>query len=308
MKDISKQFLIESEKNLRAIVMPSEDDLFGDSSSFFDGENAIIDLFTQFSSFEIDDINQILDSTDEFFDFLMSTKTYQTDRLVKKAIDQARRSLRRDMRVFFHESKFANTVYELSPTSPQNSHILDVGPGEVPYSSLVLATETKKVSAMDKSFLFSIESLKQMNVNAFNTYFDQNTNIDDYDFVVGSCPCTAIPYIVDKCVKQNKPYFILLCDCATYSTQIPIMNDFAMQKKFTWNQILPELDPNIKFYDDYAFNLDASPEQVKAVIEQVNDPYTQNKLKSIKPRRLILDEPDTLVLKPTSNGYEWVKE
>ena len=167
MKEISKQFLIESQDKLRTIVMPSEEDLFGNSSYFFSGENGIIDLYTQFTSFEIDNIYQILDLTDEFFDFLMNTKAYQTDRVVKKAVDSARRNIRRDMRVFFHESKFANTVYELSPTKPQNAHILDVGPGEIPYSSLALATQTKQVSAMDKSFLLSVESLKRMNVNAF---------------------------------------------------------------------------------------------------------------------------------------------
>lgn len=308
MKEISKQLLIESEDKLRAIVLPSEEDLFGNSSYFFNGENGIIDLYTLFTSLEIDNVYEVLDKTDEFFDFLINTKTYQTDRIVKKAVDSARRSIRRDMRVFYHESKFANTVYELSPTHPQNSHILDVGPGELPYSSLALATQTKQVSAMDKNFLFSIESLKRMNVNAFNTYFDQNTNIDNYDFVVGSCPCTAIPYIVDKCVKQNKPYFILLCDCATYSTTIPIMNDFAKKRKFTWNQVLPEIDPHIKFYDDYAFNLDATPEQVKAVIDQVNNPNTQNKIQSIKPRRSMLDEPATIICQATTNGYEWIKE
>lgn len=308
MKDISKQFLIKSEEKLRTIVMPSEDELFSDSSCFYGGEKGIIDLYTLFTSLEIDDVNQILDSTDEFFNFLINTKAYQTDRLVKKAIDQARRSLRRDMRVFFHESKFANTVYELSPTNPQNAHILDVGPGEVPYSSLVLATKTNQVSAMDKSYLFSIESLKRMNVNAFNTYFDENTSVDDFDFVVGSCPCTAIPYIVQKCVEQNKPYFMLLCDCATYNTSIPILNDFAKKRKFTWNSILPEIDPNIKFYDDYAFNLDATPEQVKNVISHIFDPHTIQKLPSIKPRRAMLDEPNTMILQATPNGYEWTKE
>ena len=308
MKDISKQFLVDSEKNLRAIVMPSEEDLFGNSSYFFSGKNGIIDLYTLFTAYEIDDVNQILDATDEFFDFLIETKAYQTDRMVKKAVDSARRNIRRDMRVFFHENKFANAVYELSPSAPINSHILDVGPGELPYSSLVLATKSKQVSAMDKSYLFSIESLKRMNVNAFDIYFDQNTNVDDYDFVVGSCPCTAIPYIVEKCAKQNKPYFLLLCDCATYNTNIPILNEFAQQRKFTWNSILPELDPSIKFYEDYAFNLDATPEQVKSVIEHINNPNTQNKLKAIKDRKTMLSEPNTMILQATKNGYEWIKE
>ena len=39
------------------------------------------------------------------------------------------------------------------------------------------------------------------------------SDISDYDIVVGRAPCTAIVPIVTLCKEANKPYIILLCDC-----------------------------------------------------------------------------------------------
>ena len=311
MKETSKQFLQYAVSHLETMISPDTIELYDKGSIFPSDANPIVALFTEYTTYEIDNYENIINSTNEFFDFLTKSEPYKTDKFAKFLIGQAQRTITRMINKFSYENngqKFANLVYTLSPTNPQKSHILDVGPGEVPYSSLALATGTKQVSAMDESFLFSNDSLKAMNVNSITQYFDQNTNIDDYDFVVGSFPCTAIPYIVQNCAKENKPYFLLLCDCATYSKHIPILNDFAEIGKYTWKSILPELDPKITMFDDYAFNLGATEEQVKRVISKINLPNVQKLLPTISADQLVFDSADVNVSISDTSCSTWTKE
>lgn len=315
MKEISKQFLSESIDYLRAFISPELIDRFNKNSFLPSKENPIIELYSNYSSLEIDDYNRIIDATKEFFDFLTNSNIYQTDKFFAFAIHHAKKVITRMVSRFSYENsgqKFANTVHNLSPTKPENAHILDVGPGIVPYSSLALATSTKKVSAMDDFFLFSNQSLQAMNVNAIEEYFDQNTNIDDYDFVVGSCPCTAIPYIVQKCKNQNKPYFLMLCDCATYSKKIPILNEFAELGKYTWSSILPEIDPKITIFDDYAFNLGSNPDLVKRIILNSNNAKKHNRLPTFYADKILFDSADIQIkasdLTQSTLSLEWFKQ
>lgn len=292
MKDISKQFLIEATKNLRDFI-PPEIVLRFDRNSFLPSkENPFISLFYEYSGLEIDSYDKIINATNEFFDFLRSTKDYQCDKVIAYMINHASKIITRKVNRFAYENlghKFANTVLTLSPTKPENAHILDVGPGIVPYSSLALGQEANKVSAMDEAFLFSNQALASMNVLAIEQFFDQNTNIDDYDFVVGSCPCTAIPYIVQKCKAKNKPYFLILCDCATYSKNIHILDDFAKRKLYTWDKILPELDPQITLFEDYAFNLGDSPELAKRFLSKNYIPHMKRRVPKISADKLVFD-------------------
>ena len=134
----------------------------------------------------------------------------------------------------------------------QGGHLLDVGCGRVaPLSSINLAENTRLVSAMDKHLL-SPTTLAKLGVNPIYGYFDQKTDVENYDFVTGRTPCGAIQSIVENCSSNNKPYFIETCDC-----QLP--------SEKTWRQVLPEIDPNIKFFKDYAFNVDATAQQVEAI-------------------------------------------
>ena len=313
MKVISKQFLSDAVSNFEALISSNTIDAFTKGSIFPSDQNPIVELYTNYSALEIDKYDKIISSTNEFFEFLTNSKIYETDEFAKFLIDQARLSIIRMINKFAYENlgqKFASTVFTLSPTSPNNAHILDVGPGKVPYSSLSLATSTKKVSAMDESFLFANESLRAMNVNPLETYFDKNTNTDDFDFVVGSYPCSAIPYIVSKCSKENKPYFLKLCDCAINDKTLEILDEFAASGMYSWKKILPVLDPKIKFFDDYAFNIEASPEQVKRVLASTHSPHKNNILPTITASQLTFDISDTNIsfAEYSANETSWSKE
>lgn len=265
----------------------------------------IIELYTMYTGIEIVDYERIIDATNEFFDYLISTNAFKNSRQMQSATLAAQNVITPKIAKFSYntfEKMFAETILELSPTSPQNSHILDVGPGIIPYSSLAIATEAKNVSAMDKEFLFAIESLKAMNVNAIDMYFDENTSIDDYDFVVGRCPCSAIPHIVKKCKEANKPYFLELCNCALPNRKI-YLRDEHFREVYSWKNVLPDIDPNIKFYEDYAFNLDASPEQVKSVISKIHESVKPSKRFEVPAKKLVLPA-NTVITTSTSKNEE----
>ena len=272
MKDISKKLL---------------DDAI--SNNFLLCRDDVVDLFTLYTGLEIDAYAKIIDASNEFFDYLEASDNYYKNRQFQTAVKSAENYIANKMIKFSYntfEKKFAEAVLEISPTKPENAHILDVGSGKVPYSSLAMATEAKKVSSMDKDFLFAIESLKAMNVDALDMYFDATTPVDDYDFVVGKCPCSAIPHIVAQCVKANKPYFMELCNCALPNRKFYIRNN-DFEESYSWKNVLPDVDPNIKFFDNYAFNLDASPEQIKKIVDDINNSVIQSNRFKVPALKLV---------------------
>ena len=64
---------------------------------------------------------------------------------------------------------FTNVVTALAP-SKQDSKLLDVGAGDIPFSSITLAKDFKDVTAMDKLIL-SNQCLARFNVQGKNEYF-----------------------------------------------------------------------------------------------------------------------------------------
>ena len=268
----------------------------------------VVELYKLFSAVEIDAYEKIIDSTNDFFDYLTNHLLYATNPKFKVAVDSAQNVIQPMANKFGHstfESKFAETVLELSPTRKSDTHILDVGPSKMPYSSLAMATEAKKVSAMDKEFIFAVESLKNMNVDALEMFFDEKTSIDDFDFVVGKCPCSAIGHIAAACAKANKPYFLEFCNCAVPNRKTWIRDEHG-NEVHTWKNVLPDIDPNVKFYDNYAFNLDASPEQVKEVVERIHGEILQSKRFKVPASKIIIPTSDIVTTTVSVDGWKKV--
>ena len=159
--------------------------------------------------------------------------------------------------------KLSETLYDNG-----NSKILDVGAGGIPLTSFLFTTSFDDVSSMDK-FLLSEDFLKSQNINPINKYYTKHTDISDYDFVVGRKPCSAIPSIVETCSKANKPYFLELCGC-----HLDHMKLADGTTPSSWEEVLPEIDPNIAFIQDYAFNIDASESQIVKIIEHTSPQFS----------------------------------
>ena len=105
----------------------------------------VVELYKLFSAVEIDEYEKIIDSTNDFFGFLRGHLQFVINPKFKVAVESAESIILPMANKFGHDSfekKFAETVLELSPTRKSDAHILDVGPGKMPYSSLALATET----------------------------------------------------------------------------------------------------------------------------------------------------------------------
>ncbi len=154
---------------------------------------------------------------------------------------------------------YTDLVTAFSP-SKERTKILDVGSGDIPHSSIILAKEFKNVTAMDKLVL-SNPCLENFNVTGRSEYFDDDTNVEGYDFIVGQRPCTAIESVVKNASSANKPYFLELCNCE--------LTEIAQREGIYrgWEDILPEYDKDIKFYKNFAFNLDTRPSLVGHLIE-----------------------------------------
>ena len=69
---------------------------------------------------------------------------------------------------------------------------------------------------------------------------------------------------------------------------------------------MPDIDPNVKFYDNYAFNLDASPEQVKAVIDKIHGSIVQSRRFQVPASKLIIPSSEIVTTTNVSTG-EWKK-
>ncbi len=211
---------------------------------------SIEDIFVSaqnFKQFILDNIDLIHSNNNLTKERILSLLTHKCEKLKKKILTYCGLT----------QQQFAEVITKLTG---KNSKILDVGAGEIPYSSILLA-ENSPVATMDKNFQLSNKTIKNLNVTPVEEYFTTGTKISDYDIVVGQRPCSAIANMVSECVKQNKPYFIELCNCHIPPSRTP-------GKPATWETVLPEIDAYVRFYGDYAYNIDATPEQVEKIIEE----------------------------------------
>ena len=232
------------------------------------GDYNIDDLFILFSELEINKLSDIKNALNEFISFVETHieyfRSYNASAL-KKALPTHISVFKKVMPSLFQTRDkvnirtFSEIIKKISP-SKRNTKVLDVGPGSFPYSTILMAKYFNNSTAIDDKFYLSDKSLASMNVSLIKKYFKENSNIDNFDFVVGRFPCSAILPIVKVCSKYNKPYFIELCEC-----DAPYIDDdtFGIDG---WKKFLPSIDPKIQVINGYAFNIDATPKQILNII------------------------------------------
>ena len=159
-------------------------------------------------------------------------------------------------------SEFADMVETFAPS--KNASILDVGAGEIPATSIYLAEKFDSIVSMDNAFITPTQALENMNVDPRLMFFDKNTPVSEYDFVVGKYPCSAIIPIITQCAKEGKPYLIKLCGHDVPSKRPGKRDDW----REGWRETLPDIDEYIQFYDEYAFNLGIPTDFVEKVIDE----------------------------------------
>lgn len=164
----------------------------------------------------------------------------------------------------------------------KGDHVLDVGPGEMAGSSILLSKKHDKVSAIDQTFALSTKSLADIGVDASERYFTDSTPVEQYDAVVGRHPCSAILNMVRLASKANKPYIIELCECDmpgfynVLSYDMPDIDKIdvrpllkrvvydsvngKIRSYFDWSDILPLYDSKAKVVGNFVTNLDLTNE------------------------------------------------
>lgn len=229
----------------------------------------IYDLFMGlYAEQEFSSKETLLGGINEFFDYLKDIVPYiryNQNTILLGNISNVIESTRKRILNIFNEKTFSEPADFVSNVGTvlgtNNVNLLDVGPCPTAASSILFGSKLKRVTAMDSHFYLSLQALKNMNIVGLQQYFNDKTNVSDYDIIVGRAPCTAIKPIVTACAKDNKPYFVLLCDCALPD------NAKTDAESLGWENVLPEIDPNVRFHGRYAFNIDATPEQVKKIIK-----------------------------------------
>ena len=236
-------------------------------------------LFRAYENREINTFDDVLIATQAFLTFLHINKKRILKKMkdiYKEDFDNELECLIRTFDIFSDPHilnsqvkfvKIANVLY-----SPQNSKILDVGPGAFPITSYLFTDIYDDVHAMDK-FLLSDDFLKSQNITPHSEFFTQLTDVSDYDYIVGKRPCSAIENIVTNSAKANKPYLIELCGCELDKYVLP-----DGTHPHTWEDILREIDPNISFVQDYAFNIDATQSQFLRLLEENNPIFEKEKI------------------------------
>lgn len=259
----------------------------------------LLELYRLYSMTEIENFKDFKESPKNFSSFLSENtdmlEEYSSEDLaslimgfveIKKTLNGQINSL------YIHRTQkcFTDIIKDLM--NKKSYRVLDVGSGVVGYSSILLGQTFDKVDLMEDYLWPSDECFKKLNVNTHREYFNKNTNIMDFDVVVGRLPCSAIDSIVYLCKKYNKKYFIEMCSC-----KIPSLNEFynrwlinggesSLPKKWnesgrfssvgdrlnsskdmqSWNKMLPEIDENIRFSGNYAFNIGESKKDIEMVI------------------------------------------
>ena len=252
----------------------------------------IKDLYRLFMDYYVTDIDSFLDSPDKFLEFCMQNISLfrNTERhLSQERIAQLISSYARDLHQYISRERlnkhisYVNIVKELSPFGSKTK-LLDVGPGRIPYSSMLLAKDFEKIKSMDSVYYPSITTLNKLGIDATFGYFSKDTNLNNIDLVVGQAPCTAFQAIAENCAKTQTPYFIEACGCCVPE----LKNPRADYECFGWEEILPAIDSKISFHKAFMFNLNLPANEVKSIINKHIlpkirlKPYTSKKQSKIQ--------------------------
>lgn len=227
----------------------------------------LLSLYKIFTVLEVKSIEDLKTSPENYhrfllknFNLLINVRNCSEENLLS-SIDYVINSINTKIRCSTTDyiEDFAQIVKDIFPNQ-HDMHILDVGAGSIPYSAFLEGETFSHITTMDHSFYLPNLTMQNLNVNGVNGFFDGNTKVDKFDAVVGKQPCSAIEHIVRNCSQENKPYLIQLCNC-----NLPYKEKY-IDEWYGWQDVLPDIDPNVKFYEDYAFNVDASEEQMKKII------------------------------------------
>ncbi len=232
--------------------------------------DVIIDCFKKFASLEVKSIDDFLKLNQTFpLFFLDNFKYFDIDQeqqlLILEHLDKFTYFLNEYLNDLGITSRkmYADILGEVLPNG-KNTNILDVGAGELALSSLLIHEKTdKQVDAIDiNEFYIEKNLMSKFNINLINIRFKPLTKVKKYDLITGYAPCKATLALVKNAKKHNKPYLLKYCLCG-----LPEDIKYSNPNEY-WKNYLSEIDPNVKVFDGYIYNLDITNSQFEKLIDK----------------------------------------
>lgn len=117
------------------------------------------------------------------------------------------------------ENFYDMCIKEISKTYSLDQHILDVGCGFYPgFAERVGKLQHDgSITAMD----YDLITTEHGNVKLIKSTFTENTDLTNFDLVLGIMPCEATIPMIKASNKQDKDLFIQLCGCTHFENINP---------------------------------------------------------------------------------------
>lgn len=225
-----------------------------------DDVDTFFKIFTNKSGREIDFYHFIMSHIDDFQiskKYLEEVDTTPEEVLSHDAIMASKKVIGALPKGYVrNKQKFVNIAKSII----RSGRMLEVGSGtDIPVSSMLFAKELGEISSMDKfhNHWSCLDFFKKLKINAIDGFFTNDTDIKNYDVIVGQHPCDAIIPIVEKLGNSDeKEYFIEMCDCASPSGG---MSGFLMYLKNKDKRLQSVLVKNNHLTKQYEYYLNSLP-------------------------------------------------
>ncbi len=229
----------------------------------------IDELFAKYSTLEITCLDDLFRDHRDFYTFVLEHRDmfydkYDDDqefavRLAAERLKSLRPISHKHFKYYRqHQEQFASEVENLVGFD-KSVKILEVGSGEVPYSSILLGRDGYDITSMDDICL-SDECLRNLHVKSNRQLFTAKTSVKGFDIVVGRRPCSAIENIVTNCSRDNVPYFMRLCSCNAPGRTVA-----------SWKRVLSSVDADISYKYAYAYNMLSSHFNMGSSMDSIID-------------------------------------
>ncbi len=90
-----------------------------------------------------------------------------------------------------------------------SNNILEIGAGTIPILAKYLNDKKINVDILEPNIIFD----NITNCNVIKEKFNEKTNIDKYDLLIGYNPCGATEDIIRTAINSSKDFCIALCGC-----------------------------------------------------------------------------------------------
>ncbi len=99
---------------------------------------------------------------------------------------------------------------------PLDGNIIEIGSGMIPAFANLVANEQRKIKAGTITLyepLLLPEKPKYSNMTFHKETFTTETDLTNYDLVLGIMPCEATESILENAIKSRKDFYVAMCGC-----------------------------------------------------------------------------------------------